>query len=134
MSDLPSPFAEQIAFVFVGDLERSHAFYHEVLALPMALDQGGCRIYRVTGTAYLGICERPEQVSPEGVILTLITDDLDGWHRRLVGAGTPVVQAPQYSDTYRVHHAFYHDPDGYLVETQRFADPAWDERPAPRTP
>jgi catechol 2,3-dioxygenase-like lactoylglutathione lyase family enzyme len=126
---LPPAFAEQITFLFVEDLERSHAFYGGVLALPLALDQGTCRIYRVCGGAYLGVCERPGRVEPEGIIVTLVTGDVEGWHRRLTGGGVPVVRPPGRSDEYRVFHAFYRDPDGYLVETQRFLDPAWDRRP-----
>jgi catechol 2,3-dioxygenase-like lactoylglutathione lyase family enzyme len=134
MADLPPPFAEQITFVFVSDLDRSHAFYCEVLGLPLALDQGSCRIYRITGTAYLGVCARPEEVSPGGIILTLITDEVDRWHERLVAASVPVIRGPGYSEQYRVYHAFYQDPDGYLVETQQFRDAAWEARPAPRNP
>ena len=132
MTDLPPPFEEQISFVFVTDLERSHRFYEETLGLPLALDQGMCRIYRVTGTAYLGICERPDEVSPQGVILTLVTDEVDAWHQRLTERDVPVIKAPGYSEEYRVYHAFYQDPDGYLVETQQFSDQAWDARPDPR--
>ena len=125
------PFAEQITFLFVEDLERSHGFSAGVLGLPQALDQGTCRIYRVTGSADLGICERPGRVEPEGLIVTLVTDDVEAWHRRIAAAGVPVVQPPGRSGEYRVFHAFYRDPDGYLVETQRFLDPAWDDRPPP---
>jgi len=132
MNELPPPFEEQISFVFVTDLERSHDFYAGTLGLPLALDQGTCRIYRVTGTAYLGVCARPDEVSPQGVILTLITDEVDAWHERIEAAGTPVIKEPGYSEEYRVYHAFYQDPDGYLVETQQFRDPAWDGRPRPR--
>ncbi len=132
MTDLPPPFEEQISFVFVSDLERSHRFYVETLGLRPALDQGMCRIYRVTDTAYLGICERPDEVSPGGIILTLVTDAVDDWHARLVAERAPVTKEPGYSEEYRVYHAFYQDPDGYLVETQQFRDPAWDARPEPR--
>ena len=126
----PPSFTDQVTFLFVEDLARSDAFYAGVLGLPLVLDQGTCRIYRVAGSAYLGICERPGRAEPEGIIVTLVTADVDGWHRRLAAAGVPVVSHPGRSDEYRVYHAFYRDPDGYLVETQRFLDPAWDGRPA----
>ena len=57
--------------------------------------------------------------------MTLVTDEVDGWHRRLTAAGVPVEQAPRDNDTYRVYHAFYRDPDGYLLEIQRFHDAGW---------
>jgi hypothetical protein len=30
---------------------------------------------------------------------------------------------PAHSDTYRIYHCFLRDPNGYLVEFQRFDDP-----------
>jgi catechol 2,3-dioxygenase-like lactoylglutathione lyase family enzyme len=119
------PVAAQITFVFCTDLERSHAFYSGALGLDLALDQGSCRIYRVAGAAFLGICARPEAVSPEGVILTLVVDDVAAWHEHLAAQGVPVEQAPADSEAYRIEHAFYRDPDGHLVEIQTFRDPRW---------
>ena len=119
------PVGELITFLYVEDLERSDRFYAGVLGLPLVVDQGLCRIYRVAGSGYLGVCERPGQSSPDGLIVTLVSDDVDAWHDRLLAAGVPVEQSPQDSDTYRVYHAFYRDPDGYLVEVQRFHDPDW---------
>jgi catechol 2,3-dioxygenase-like lactoylglutathione lyase family enzyme len=34
-----------------------------------------------------------------------------------------VVSAPEHSARYDIHHAFYRDPDGHLVEIQRFGEP-----------
>ncbi len=59
---------QQITFLYTRDLARTAQFYEEVLQLPLTLDQGGCRIYRINGEAYLGFCEResaPEK--PQGV-------------------------------------------------------------------
>ena len=48
----------QITFLYAVDLDRSAKFYEDGLGLPLALDQGGCRIYRVAGgAAYIGICQ-----------------------------------------------------------------------------
>lgn len=109
----------------MADLERSHAFYAGVLGLPLVLDQGTCRIYRACGQAYLGICRRPGARAAEGVIITLVSAEVDAWHRHLVATGATVVQAPCANEQYRIYHAFYRDPDGHLVEIQQFADRAW---------
>ena len=56
MSELP--IDAQITFIYTSDLESSARFYEAVLGLPLAVDQGSCRIYRVLdGRAYLGICQ-----------------------------------------------------------------------------
>ena len=57
--------------------------------------------------------------------MTLVTDDVDGWHRRLTAQGVTCERPPGHNDKYRLHHAFYRDPDGYLIEIQQFLDPAW---------
>lgn len=116
-------FDQQITFLFVGDLRRSSAFYGDALGLELVRDQGDCRIYRVTATAYLGVCKRPDRADPGGLIVTLVADDVDAWHERLTEAGAEVVSPPEHSERYGIHHAFYRDPDGHLFEIQRFDDP-----------
>lgn len=116
-----------ITFCYVPDLGATAHFYEEILGLPLVLDQGGCRIYRVAGSGYFGFCERDVPPRTESVLLTLVLDDVDGMHARLVTAGVPVDQAPRDNDEYGIYHAFYRDPAGYRVEVQRFHDPAWAE-------
>ena len=78
-----SPIGELITFLPVTDLGATHAFYGEVLGLPLAVDQTSCRIYRVTPGGFIGFCRREDAASVAGVIVTLVTDDVDAWHRRL---------------------------------------------------
>ncbi|MBN1259461.1 MAG: VOC family protein [Anaerolineae bacterium] len=125
MSDLP--ISEQITFLYTREMAKSMHFYEEILGLPLALDQGGCRIYRVTGRAYVGICERDTApTAPEGVIFTLVTPDVDAWAQRLEGYGVPFEKRPAVHEVYGIYHCFVKDPNGYLVEIQRFLDPDWD--------
>jgi catechol 2,3-dioxygenase-like lactoylglutathione lyase family enzyme len=119
----PTPaIGQSITFLLVEDLERSARFYSGDLGLAEVLDQGSCRIYRVAADAYLGICERPGRTSSDGVIVTIVTPDVEGWHRRLTARGVPAEQPPRANAEYRIHHALYRDPDGHLVEIQRFDD------------
>jgi catechol 2,3-dioxygenase-like lactoylglutathione lyase family enzyme len=120
-----SGFDQQITFLLVADLERSTGFYRDILGLELVLDQGDCRVMRVAADAFVGICERPDRVGTGAVLLTLVTDSVDDWHKALVKSGVPCDQPPRHSETYNVYHAFYRDPDGTLVEIQRFLDPGW---------
>jgi catechol 2,3-dioxygenase-like lactoylglutathione lyase family enzyme len=36
-----------------------------------------------------------------------------------------IEKRPTMNTTYNIYHFFMRDPDGYLVEIQRFLDPAW---------
>lgn len=120
------PIDAQITFCYTRDLPRTADFYENVVGLPLVLDQGGCRIYRAAGSAYLGFCGRGDAARPSGVILTLVTDDVDGWHERLVERGVEFERPPQANAEYGIYHCFLRDPNGYLIEIQRFDDPEWD--------
>lgn len=119
------PFSGAVTFCYVRDLERSARFYGELLGLDLALDQGACRIYRVTDTAYVGFCTREDAPRPGGVILTFLTPEVDEVCARLAERGVVFEKPPQQSPRFRIYHAFLRDPDGYLVEIQRFDDPVW---------
>jgi len=116
---------EFITFLFVSDLDASHSFYADTLGLQLTVDQGDCRIYKVTDTAFLGVCARPDRVIHDGMIVTVVTEDVDGLHQRLVAAGAFVESEPEHSEQYGIHHGFYRDPDGHLIEIQHFDDPDW---------
>jgi len=118
-------FTEQITFLSVADLARAADFYENTLGLALVTDQGDCRIYGVGGGAFLGICARPGRTGSAGVIVTLVTDDVDGWHIRLEAAGVECERAPAYHPKYAIYQAFYRDPDGHLIEIQRFDDDDW---------
>lgn len=120
-----------IAFVYVSDLDRSAAFYGDALGLPLVTEQPVCRIYEVSPSGYLGVCVKDRPVNPDGVILTLVRDDVEEYCAALAGRGVDIEQPPAHSDRFGITHAFLRDPDGYLVEVQRFDDPDWSERKHP---
>jgi catechol 2,3-dioxygenase-like lactoylglutathione lyase family enzyme len=113
-----------ITFLKVANLEKSHRFYGDELGLSLVLDQGGCRIYRLGEDSFLGICERPDS-GPSNVIVTFVTEDVAGWHEMMIAAGAAVDGPPRDNAEYRIHHFFATDPDGHLLEVQRFLDSGW---------
>lgn len=117
---------QQVTFVYTRDLAASADFYATTLGLPLVLDQGLCRIYRVGRDAFLGVCHADNAPQPpQGIILTLVSDDVDGWYDYLRGRGVAVEKPPTFNATYNIYHLFLRDPAGYLVEIQTFRDPAW---------
>ena len=120
------PIEHYTTFLYTRDLQATSEFYEELMGLPLALDQGDCRIYRVAENGFLGFCEREEgPLDPGGVILTIITDEVDEWHAFLVEQGVTFEEEPAYNPKYHIYHCFLRDPNGYLVEIQRFDDPEW---------
>jgi hypothetical protein len=59
------------------------------------------------------------------VIVTLVTQDVDGWYARLLERGIAFEKAPAFNPDYNIYHCFLRDPNEYLLEIQRFCDPAW---------
>lgn len=123
---MDSPDLEaQITFLYTRDLAETAHFYEEILGLTLKLDQGSCRIYRVSAGGYLGFCQRSEVAAEasERIILTLVTQDVDGWYERLCARGVVFEHPPATNPRYNIYHFFLRDPNGYLVEIQRFLHP-----------
>jgi catechol 2,3-dioxygenase-like lactoylglutathione lyase family enzyme len=116
-------FDQFVTFLSTADLEKATAFYRDRLELELALDQGRCRIFRVSGDGFLGVCEGVP--SPDGVIVTLVATDVEAKCRRLEEAGVVFERPLAHHPELDITHAFLRDPDGHLVEIQRFDDPAW---------
>lgn len=119
----------QITFLYTPNLGRTARFYEETMGLRLALDQGTCRIYEIGRESYLGFCQRdappalPGNKSSIGVIVTLVTPDVDDWYQYLTEQGVEFEQAPVLNNTYNIYHCFLRDPDGHLIEIQRFLHP-----------
>lgn len=116
-------FEQAITFLYTADLEATARFYTDLLGLPLVRDQGVCRIFRIAPAAYLGFCTHLEAPRPEGIILTFVCEDVDGWYERLRALGVEFIKPPAYNPRYQIYHCFLRDPNGYLLEIQRFDEP-----------
>jgi catechol 2,3-dioxygenase-like lactoylglutathione lyase family enzyme len=123
------PFSSQITFLYTPDLAATAHFYEEMLLLPLKLDQGSCRIYQVSQDGYLGLCQRndaPQEASAptkHHVIMTLVTSEVDEWYQRLSSREVAFEKPPSINTKYNIYHCFLRDPNGYLIEIQRFLHP-----------
>lgn len=123
------PITQQITFIYTADLARAATFYEDVMGLSLWRDQGTCRIYHVSTDGLLGICQTgsgargiPHAGLQTNVILTIVTDDVDAWYQHLADHGVSFEKAPETNPRYAIYHCFLRDPDGYLIEIQRFLD------------
>ena len=106
---------QQITFLYTKDISKSAVFYEDIMQLPLVLDQGGCRIYGVTDT------------EPKGIIFTLVVSDVDGWYSHMRDQGVLFEKPPAVNNAYGIYHCFAKDPNGYLIEIQRFLDTDWNK-------
>jgi len=114
------PYEQFVSFVYTPDLAAARYFYETILALPLIRDQKTCLIFKVSRDGYLGICQRENPANVEGIIITLVTEDVDTCFKAAVQRGAEVVQHPQQNEEYKIYHCFLKDPAGYKVEIQRF--------------
>jgi catechol 2,3-dioxygenase-like lactoylglutathione lyase family enzyme len=123
------PISQTIVFTYTDDLDRASRFCRDVLALEFVVDQGACHIFRLTDESYLGVCHLPDRPQAKaGVTISLVSDDVDGWHAFLAAKGVRFVREPETSRAFGVYSTLFISPDGYRIEIQRFMDPAWHQR------
>ena len=126
--DLP-PDSHLIAFYPVRDLAASRDFYGRDLGLALARDQGACLIFTAPGGGHVGFCQADANAPlpmHDGLILTLVTSDVDGAYRRLLRLGVETERPPTRDASFGIYRFFARDPDGYRVEIQRFDEPLVD--------
>ena len=116
-------FTQQVLFLSVSDLDTSSKFYGDTLGLRLARDQGTCRIYHIAGSSFIGVCRGTPSDMPNGVTITLVSDDVDGWHSNLMERDVNIRSSPRFNEKYQIYHFYLQDPDGYTIEIQRFKEP-----------
>lgn len=119
----PSPIVtSQIAWIYTHDIDLSTDFYTRKLGLECCRDEGRARIYRITESACIGVCEAfaDRVVEPEGGMISLVTDDVDAWYRCLLERGVDIDHPPRRLDRFGIYTFFVRDPNGYVIEFQQF--------------
>ncbi|MCQ4162359.1 VOC family protein [Roseomonas sp. GC11] len=114
-----------ITFFYYDDIHAVAPFYEQVLGFELVLDQGLARIYRIAPNSYFGIVDgnrgHLRHQPKSAVLLTIVAEDVAGWHARLRAAGAAGL-SEILRGTY-CEHFFFEDPAGYAIEIQRFHNP-----------
>lgn len=114
-----------ITFFYYDDIHAVVPFYEEVLGFELVLDQTMARIYRIAENCYFGIVDgnrgHLKHQEKSAVLLTIVSQDVEGWHKRLKQAGV-AGQSEMLRGTF-CEHFFFEDPAGYAIEVQRFHNP-----------
>ena len=121
-------FDSTIVFLPTTDLSRTADFYEHALRLERVLDQTSCQIFQTSEAGYLGFCLREQAPINDSVILTLVTEEVDEWKDILEQRGVVIEKPPTYNPEYKIYQMFLRDPNGYLIEVQRFEDPRWQKK------
>jgi catechol-2,3-dioxygenase len=118
----------QITFFYYRNFERARDFYERIMGFELADDQGTCRIYRVQGTAFLGIvdenhghCSAP--VNESNVLVTLVVNDVREWWEHLRRENVKITSELLLKPEISIEAFFFEDPEGYALEVQSFLKP-----------
>lgn len=124
--DVPRPDRSDnllaITFLYYRDLPGAMRFYEDVLGLPLAIDQGWCKIYRIADGAHVGLVDetrgmnRAHPVKP--VQLCIRVKDVDAWHRYAAARAVSGLTTPKTSDELGIRAFVMYDPEGYQIEIQ----------------
>ena len=114
-----------ITFFYYDDIHVVVPFYENVLGFEPVLDQGLARIYRIAENCYFGIVDgnrgHLKHQEKSAVLLTIVSQDVEGWHKRIKEAGV-AGQSEMLRGNF-CEHFFFEDPAGYSIEIQRFHNP-----------
>jgi catechol 2,3-dioxygenase-like lactoylglutathione lyase family enzyme len=111
-------------FLYYRNLDRATAFYRQTLGLELVADYQMARIFRVAEDSYLILVDATKGMhtadEPKSVAVALITDRLEDWHAYLTTNGISPRSA--FAPTPGGPHDGFviQDPEGYLLEFERF--------------
>lgn len=112
--------------LFVEDLERSKAFYHDVLGLGVDFEDADSVGFKIEGLYFIVLQVARARMQLQGEptatprsgatgFLTTFTDEVDAVHADLVERGVDFFQKPN-DQPWGMRTAYFKDPDGHVWE------------------
>ncbi|MEM9970318.1 MAG: VOC family protein [Pseudomonadota bacterium] len=116
-----------ITFFYYRDLPRAMRFYEEELGLPLAIDQGWCKIYRICPGAHVGLVDESRGMNKwqadKPVQLCIRVPDVDAWYAYAQAKALPALSDLFENDALGIRAFVFNDPEGYQVEIQSATRP-----------
>ena len=122
MSKPEGPNQLAITFFYYRDLPRAMAFYEDVMGLPLAIDQGWCKIYQICPGAHVGLVDAAKgmnkwaEVKP--VQLCIRVPNVDAWYEYCTGLALDNLSELFVNDQLGIRAFVFNDPEGYQIEIQ----------------
>jgi catechol 2,3-dioxygenase-like lactoylglutathione lyase family enzyme len=115
-----------VIFFYYEQLQDVAPFYGEVLGLPLSMDEGWVKIFRITATSSVGLVQQGrgfhEVSADKPAMLSMVVDNVDAWYERLQSAGVRILKPLPAADTDTAAGAapvrgfIAEDPGGYTIE------------------
>ncbi len=119
-------------FLYYKNLKKALEFYSETLGMELVADYGMAYILRMTADSYLILVDAAKGMhsaeEPKTVALALLTDKLEEWYAYLKSQDVKIKYEYQPKEG-SAHDGFVAvDPEGYLLEFERFNQHSENER------
>jgi len=123
-------------FFYYRDVEAATEFYRNVMGFRVAADYGFAKIMQVAPKSFITLVDESKGMhsssEPKTTAIALVTDELDGWWDYIRTQDVDLRSTEFKSVEGRPHHGFVAiDPEGYLLEFERFNDHAENKRLMP---
>lgn len=116
-----------ITFLYYRDLAGAEAFYRDVLGLPLVIDQGFAKIFRLAGGAHVGLVDEARGMNDwqeaKCVQLCLRVPDVDAWYDWAQGAGLADLSRLFENEAIGIRAFVFRDPEGCQIEVQSATRP-----------
>ncbi len=111
-----------ITFFYYRDLPTAMRFYEDVLGLPLAIDQGWCKIYRICPGAHVGLVDETRGMNKwqdkKPVQLCIRVDNVDAWFAYAQAQALPDLSKLFVNESIGIRAFVFTDPEGYQIEIQ----------------
>ena len=109
-----------ITFFYYNDLAKADNFYREIMGFETVVDVEFAKVYKISEGSHVGIVDgnlgsmKPTEDKP--VMLTVLVDDADAWHKYLTEKGVDVQGPPRKAEYLQMKVFLFKDTEGYILE------------------
>jgi len=116
-----------ITFLYYRDLPQAMRFYEDVLGLPLAIDQGWCKIYQICPGAHVGLVDETKGMNKWAAVkpvqLCIRVPDVDAWYDYAQAHKLDSLSELFVNDEIGIRAFVFNDPEGYQIEIQTATRP-----------
>ena len=109
-----------ITFFYYDDLAKADNFYSEIMGFETVVDVEFAKVYKISEGAHVGIVDgnvgsmKPTKDKP--VMLSVLVEDADAWHKYLTEKGVDVMGPPRKPEYLEMKVFLLKDTEGYILE------------------
>lgn len=111
-----------ITFLYYRDLPRAMRFYEDVMGLPLAIDQGWCKIYQICPGAHVGLVDETKGMNKWAAVkpvqLCIRVPDVASWYDYARDQALDNLSELFVNDEIGIKAFVFDDPEGYQIEIQ----------------